>query len=243
MEIAAALETTLQDFPGKIAAEVFTRDCNFRCPHCHARQVLEGSLPPVREEDFLDFCSSSGGWVNGVSICGGEPALQPDLEEFVKKVRALGLSVKIDTNGSCPEVLEKLLSAGLVDYVAMDIKGPPYLWDSITGVKCPADRIKESMLVVQCFPQYEFRTTAVPVLRADDTISFITPEEMENTARFITEHTGRKDHRYFIQKFIPRENGLLDVRMEKFSETPFQLLEQMEKAVRKYLPEVQLRGC
>ena len=243
MEIAAALENTLQDYPGKIAAEIFTRGCNFRCPHCHARAVIEGSLPPVRENDFINFCSNSGGWLNGVSICGGEPTLQPDLEEFIKNVRSAGLSVKLDTNGSRPEILERLLSAKLVDYAAMDVKGPPELWDNIAGVKCPAGKMKESMLIVQRFPEHEFRTTAAPVIRSDGSISFLSAEEAGETARFIAEHTGRQNHRYFIQKFIPRENGLLDARIEKFPETPFALLEKMAEAARKYLPEAQLRGC
>lgn len=241
MEIAAALEITLQDFPGKIAAEIFTRGCNFRCPHCHAKPVLEGTLPPVRQEDVLSYCSSSG-WVNGISICGGEPSLQPGLEAFIKKARSIGLAIKLDTNGSHPEILEKLLAEGLIDYLAMDIKGPLELWNCSCGIKCPAEKMKASILLAQFFPQHEFRTTAAPIARPDGMISFMTADEIGKTAHFIAEHTGCRDHQYFIQKFIPRANGLLDARMEKFPKTPDNLLYAMLEAASKWLPAAQLRG-
>lgn len=242
MDISAALDITLQDFPGEVAAELFTKSCNFCCPHCHAKPVIGGSIKPVREEDFLSYCSASSSWLTGISICGGEPTLQPDLESFLLNVRGLGLKIKVDTNGSKPEVLESLLKKQLADYVAMDIKGPINLWKNITGVNCPAEDMKRSMLIVQHFPRYEFRTTAAPIIRDSGEISFMTAEEIGDTAKFIALYTKNEMHSYFIQKFIPRKNGLLEPKLECFNETPALLLDDMLAEAIKYLPKTQMRG-
>ncbi len=241
MKIGAALEFNLIDYPGRIAAVAFTPGCNYRCPHCHAKPLVDGGMPPVNEEDFFDYLATVKDWVNGVTVCGGEPTLQPDLIAFMKEIKARGLQVKLDTNGSSPEVLSRLLSDKLVDYVAMDVKGPERLWAATAGVTGYAERIKESVRLAAAFPEYEFRTTVSPVVR-DAGISFLTVTEMKETAELIAGNTGSRYHRYFVQKFVPRKNGLLDPGLESFPETPPQLLRDIHAEVVKILPKTEVRG-
>ncbi len=241
MRIRAALGFNLIDYPGKIAAVAFTPGCNYNCPACHAKQILnEDTL--INEDAFLEYLSGVRKWINGVAICGGEPTLEPGLIPFIERLRAEKLAVKLDTNGSSPEVLARLLAGKLADYVAMDVKGPRALWRSITGQGESGDAMIESMRLVARFPRYEFRTTAGPVLRGGGDITFLTAAEIAETAKLILETTGGAGHRYFIQKFVPRKDGLLDSRLEKFPETPGELLEEMRKAAAVYLPGTEIRG-
>jgi pyruvate formate lyase activating enzyme len=181
-------------------------------------------------------------WVNAVVICGGEPTLQPGLIPFIKELRSRGLAVKLDTNGSNPKVLAQLLADKLVDYVAMDIKGPRFLWPATAGVEGHETAMDESIKLVAAFPDYEFRTTVAPVVRGDGEISFLTVHEMAAAAKLIAAATGSGAHKYYVQKFVPRKNGLLDKRLEVFPETPPQLLQDIHKEVTKHLPNTQIRG-
>ena len=241
MKIGAALDFNLIDYPGKIAAMAFTTLCNYQCPHCHAAPLLKGS-GDIGTEGFLGYLDTVKEWVNGVVICGGEPTLQPGLKPFLGRLRERGLSIKLDTNGSNPKVLEQLLGEGLVDYVAMDVKGPKFLWPATAGVEGHEEAMAESLKLVAKFPDYEFRTTVAPVVRAGEDISFLTVPEMAAAARLIVSATGGNAHKYFVQKFVPRKDGLLDSRLESFPETPHQLLKDVHKEVAKYIPDSRIRG-
>ncbi|MBU2575358.1 MAG: anaerobic ribonucleoside-triphosphate reductase activating protein [Elusimicrobia bacterium] len=241
MRIRELLKFNLIDYPGKISAVVFVPGCNYSCPACHAKKILnEESL--IKEDDFFKYLGEARQWVNGVVLCGGEPTLEADLIPFARKLAAAGIPVKLDTNGSSPEVLERLLNEKLINYAAMDVKGPPRLLGSITGtLSVPAQAVKRSIRAVAGFPDYEYRTTIVPVIRDEGNISFLTPAELSDTARMITETTGSSGHKYYIQKFVPRKDGLLDKRLESFPETPLPLLEEMKAEAAKYLPECEIR--
>ena len=128
---------TLLDFPGRVAATLFTAGCNFRCPFCHnASLVLRaGEVEEIPEKDLLSYLEKRGGLLDGVCITGGEPLLNPDIEELIVKIRSYGLLVKLDTNGYRPEVLQSLVEAGLVDYVAMDVKNSPSRYNLTAGVE------------------------------------------------------------------------------------------------------------
>ncbi len=241
MKIGAALEFNLIDYPGKIAAVAFTPGCNYACPHCHAAPLLRDA-GDIGEEGFFRYLDTVRNWVDGVTICGGEPTLQPGLFEFARRLKERKLAVKVDTNGSNPKVLERLLGEGLADYVAMDVKGPKFLWPATAGVEGHAEAMAESLRLVARFPEYEFRTTLAPVVRGNGEISFLTAQEMAAAARLITSLTGSGDHRYFVQKFVPRKDGLLDKRLEAFPETPRRLLEEAHAEVSKYLPKAEIRG-
>ncbi len=241
MKIGAALGFNLIDYPGKIAAVAFTPGCNYLCPHCHAAPLL-ANTKDIGDQGFLQYLDTVKEWVTGVVICGGEPTLQPDLIPFIEQVRNRNLAVKIDTNGSNPKVMAQLLARDLVDYVAMDVKGPEFLWPATAGVPGYQPEMLESMKLVAQFPIYEYRTTVVPVIREGENISFLTVPEMAAAAQLIITATGSSAHKYYVQKFIPRKNGLLDKRLESFPETPPQLLQDIHKEVLKHLPNTQVRG-
>ena len=126
MKICGLQKTTLLDFPGKVAATLFTGGCNFRCPFCHNSGLLSGDAEELYTPgEILRFLEKRKNILEGVCITGGEPTLQPDLEDFIRDIRSLGLAVKLDTNGYRPDILKALCRKGLLDYVAMDIKGGP----------------------------------------------------------------------------------------------------------------------
>lgn len=241
MKIRAALGFNLIDYPGKIAAVAFAPGCDYLCPACHAKPLLNDNVL-ISEDDFLKYLDGVRQWVNGVVVCGGEPTLQPGLVPFLARLKAKNLPVKLDTNGGSPEVLGRLLAEKLVAYAAMDVKGPRGLWAKVSGLPGDGAAMLESMRLVVKFPDYEFRTTVVPVLRGGEEISFLTAAEMADTAKLIVETTGCGGHKYYIQKFMPRKGGLLDPRLESFPETPVSLLEEMKKEVSAYLPKCEIRG-
>jgi len=244
MNIRGMRTFSMIDFPGKLSCVVFAGNCNFKCAYCHNPSLVfdPESQPEITEKQFLAFLDKRVGRLDGVVISGGEPSLRRGLVSFAKKIKAKGFLIKLDTNGSSPEVLARLLAGKLADYVAMDVKGPRALWRSITGQGESGDAMIESMRLVARFPRYEFRTTAGPVLRGGGDITFLTAAEIAETAKLILETTGGAGHRYFIQKFVPRKDGLLDSRLEKFPETPGELLEEMRKAAAVYLPGTEIRG-
>ena len=127
MLILGLNKTTLLDYPGFVAATLFTGGCNFRCPYCHNRDLVlkDQSLVPLSEEEIFAFLQKRRNVLTGVCITGGEPTLYPDLPEFISQIRELGYLVKLDTNGTNPQMLGDLIRAGLIDYCAMDIKNAP----------------------------------------------------------------------------------------------------------------------
>ena len=164
MKLCGLQKTTLLDFPGRIAAAIFTGGCNFSCPFCHNSGLLGSQTPEsYNVQDVLDFLSKRKHILEGVCITGGEPTLQPDLEEFIVQIRALGLAVKLDTNGYRPDVLQSLCQKGLLDFVAMDIKAGRSHYSKAAGVSgLFMEQIDESIQFLKsgAIP-YEFRTTAV----------------------------------------------------------------------------------
>lgn len=173
MTIAGIIKQSFVDYPGSISAVVFTHGCNMNCVFCQNRHIIdpERQSSHIDEEKVLDFLEKRAGFLDGVVISGGEPALQPDLEEFILKVKNMGYSVKLDTNGTCPEVIEKLLKKDMLDYIAMDIKAPLEKYSEICRCDIDIKRIEESMSVIMSSGvDYEFRTTCCPQLDNDDLI-------------------------------------------------------------------------
>jgi pyruvate formate lyase activating enzyme len=196
---------SLSDFPGHVAAVVFTQGCNFRCPYCHNGSLIPmdpptglsgrqtGVLIPL--EEVFRFLDMRQGQLNGLVVSGGEPTLQPDISRFFHRVRSMGYQIKLDTNGSRPEVLVELLLEDLVDFIAMDIKAPFALYDRLTGVCAPKERLEESIaLIAQSGIDHEFRTTVVEPLLSEDDLQVI--QEMVP-----------QGSRYRLQEFRP-ENAL-----------------------------------
>ncbi|MFA5128866.1 MAG: anaerobic ribonucleoside-triphosphate reductase activating protein [Patescibacteria group bacterium] len=195
MIIGGLQKLTLIDYPGKIACTVFTVGCNFRCHFCHNPELIdpaEFKLSEIIEEKvFFDFLNSRHGLLDGVCITGGEPTLHPDLPEFIKKIRILGFLVKLDTNGTNPEMLKALIAEKMIDYISMDIKTllQKESYEKVAGATVDIENIKQSIgIIMQSGLEYEFRTTVVPGLHNEENIL--------DLANFI-----RGAKKYYLQQF------------------------------------------
>ena len=225
MTFGGIQKLTLLDYPGKVACTVFTVGCNFRCPFCHNGSLVEGApIETISEEVVLDLLTKRKGILEGVCITGGEPLLQPELPDFLRRVKALGYPVKLDTNGSFPEKLKALVAEGLVDYVAMDLKNAPARYAETAGVETP--NVDESIdFLLSGEVDYEFRTTVVA--------EYHTVADIEAAAKRIS---GAK--RYFLQNFVESEFVL----QPGLSACTRETLEEMKKAASQYVADVSLRG-
>ena len=228
MIIRGLQKTTLLDFPEKLACTVFTGGCNFRCPFCHNASLVlnSGAIEEIPEDEFFSYLSRRKEVLDGVCITGGEPLLNSDIFEFIKKIRSYGLLVKLDTNGSMPDRLEALLDAGLVDYVAMDIKNAPTKYALTAGVdESPAEIERSIDIIIKKAPEYEFRTTVVRELH-----------EKEDIIKIANRIKNAK--KYFLQSYV--DSG--DIISSGFSAySPMEMLEILENT-RKILPCTALRG-
>ncbi|MFH0834114.1 MAG: anaerobic ribonucleoside-triphosphate reductase activating protein [Patescibacteria group bacterium] len=230
MQIAALQKLTLLDFPGRTACTVFTPGCNFRCGFCHNPElVLPEKFPKlILEEKFFEFLDRRKGLLDGVCITGGEPTLQKDLLEFCKKIRKRGFAVKLDTNGSQPEVLEKLFRAGLLDYVALDIKASPENYSALVGVNI-FDKVRASKkLIEQSGAEFELRTTLIRELHDE--------KEFQKILEFI-----RGAPKYFLQNFSNR-GGCLDPAFEKMHGFTNSELEKMRERAKEFVGECGIRN-
>ncbi|MBU1077298.1 MAG: anaerobic ribonucleoside-triphosphate reductase activating protein [Spirochaetes bacterium] len=172
MKIGGLLKFSLIDYPGKIAAVIFTQGCNFRCPFCHNSELVLSELYGTlySEQNILKLFNSRKGFLEGVVITGGEPTIQEGLADFLKEIKRSGFSVKLDTNGSNPDVLNNLITRKLIDYIAMDIKAPFDKYDTVTDSDVNIDDIRSSIGIIESSGlEYEFRTTVVqPFLNIKD---------------------------------------------------------------------------
>lgn len=204
MKISGLQKMTLLDFPGKVACTVFLQGCNFRCPFCHNSGLLDAGAPgEITKEALLDFLKKRKGLLDGVCITGGEPTVQPELPQLLQQIKALGYSIKLDTNGTHPDILKELVTSGLVDYVAMDIKNCPRRYAETVGLpKSPLDKIEQSIrfLMNGTLP-FEFRTTVVEEFHDDTAIA-----EMVQWLQALV--PDKKLDHYFLQPFVDRDSVL-----------------------------------
>ena len=174
MNIAGVQKVTLLDYPGKVACEIFTQGCNFACPFCQNSGLIPlTNTGEFSEEEIFEYLNLRKNILDGVVITGGEPTVQKDLKEFIKKIKELGLLVKLDTNGGNPKVLQELIDEELVDYVAMDIKNVFNKYNITAGKKVALDNIKKSIEILKRSKiDYEFRTTIIKEMHSlDDIVS------------------------------------------------------------------------
>ena len=227
---------TLLDYPGFTACTVFVSGCDFACPFCQNASLIEHKRT-VPLCSPLDFLKTRQGLLDGVCISGGEPLLQDGLESFIDKVKELGFLVKIDTNGSNPQKLKKLIESGKIDYVAMDIKNSPEKYAQTIGLpNYDITRIEESINLLLTGTQseakpgtstipFEFRTTVVK--------EFHTEEDLLSIARWIS---GAK--MYFLQKFVDSD----DVKQKGLHSYSDKEMQQLLNAVKTLFPTAELRG-
>lgn len=177
MKIGGLVPFSLCDYPGHIAAVIFTQGCNFRCPFCHNGYLIpiEVSIDQlVPERTIFDFLEKSRKNLDAVVVSGGEPTIQPDLMDFVHRIKALGYSIKLDTNGSRPNTIKTLLQLRLIDYIAMDIKAPFKIYDRLTDVRTPISQIRQSIdMIARPGIDHEFRTTVVNSLLSTEDVQAI----------------------------------------------------------------------
>ena len=177
MQIGGLQKNSLIDYPGKLSSVIFCSGCNFDCPYCHNPDLVRGPgncLNNLSSGAVYGFLDQRRGFLDGVVISGGEPTLQPDLANLCRKIKDLGFPLKLDTNGSRPEVLQYLVEEGLVDYIAMDLKTDPVLYQTYIKSDCRPDPIVASVeLIMSSGIDYEFRTTCVKPIVTDQTIANI----------------------------------------------------------------------
>ncbi|MBZ9572298.1 anaerobic ribonucleoside-triphosphate reductase activating protein [Patescibacteria group bacterium] len=205
MEIGGLQKLTLIDYPGKISCTVFLTGCDFKCPWCYSSElVLPEKIkkqPGISQKEFFKFLKERKSLLEGVVICGGEPTINKELPNFIKKIKKLGYLVKLDTNGSNPRILKNLINKGLIDYVAMDVKAPKEKYNKVAGGKVNIKNIEKSIEILkEGKVDYEFRTTVVPALHKKEDILKI----------FKWIKPARK---YFLQNFRPEKT--IDPKFEK----------------------------
>ena len=229
MEIKGITNTTLNDYPGKVAATVFVGGCDFCCPYCHNRSLVvkPERLPSMKEDDVLAFLEQRKVALEGVCITGGEPLKQRDLGGFLRKIKDMGYKVKLDTNGYDPTHLSHLLKDELIDYISMDIKNSPVNYGRTAG--CPGFELNRVRLSVDLIRDsgidYEFRTTVVKELHS--------APDLEDIGRWL-----QGVRAYYIQPYVDGD----DVIMPVFSSYDKKQMQEFVKMLQYYIPNTGLRG-
>lgn len=225
--IGGLQKVTLLDFPGKVACTVFMTGCNLRCPYCHNPDLVltKDNGKYISEKEFFEFLLSRKGKLDGVCITGGEPTLYPNLTNLIRRIREMGFLVKLDSDGTAPEILKPLLREKLLDYVAMDIKNAPSRYAETCGADVIEQVKKSAALLKSSNIDYEFRTTVCH--------PFHSPKCMEEIGRWL-----RNAKRYYIQPFVDSGN-LLGSGVSVMTKSE---LETLLNAVKSYIPAAELRG-
>lgn len=195
MNIVGLVKTSFVDYPGKIAAVVFTQGCNLRCTYCHNFDLLDIKDTPtcLSPKEIFGFLAQRKGMIDAVVVSGGEPTLQKDLPDFIEEIKALGLLVKLDTNGTKPDLIKALIDAKLLDYIAMDLKAPLHKYVQVTGTSCSklASVFQSAAIIKSSGLAHEFRTTLCPELEAEDILRIIGDFEID--ANYVVQCCRDKD--------------------------------------------------
>jgi len=232
MKIKHLEPATFIDYPGKISCTIFLYGCPFRCGFCYNPSlVLKEETPDISQEEILDFLKSRIGLIEGVCFTGGEPLMNID-EEFLEKIKALGYYIKLDTNGSFPERIKKLIEKKLVDYIAMDIKGPNEDYQKIIGTNFPLEKIEENIKIISKFPNYEFRTTIIEKIH--------TKEKVEAMLKWTTSLIGGKIKTFSLQGF-QNHGDFVDNKFKQEKNTTGLYLEELKKLSKNYAETVNVK--
>jgi pyruvate formate lyase activating enzyme len=228
MKLHGIQKMTLLDFPGVVSCTIFLGGCDFRCPFCHNFELIDGTAQPVMTDDeLIDFLRSRKALLDGVAITGGEPCLHRDLPELIRRIRAEGYKVKLDTNGYHPELLKSILDEGIVDYVAMDVKNSEEKYALTCGLdSIDMGKIKQSLaLLMNGNTDYELRTTVIK--------EFHEEQDFEKIGEMI-----RGAKRYFLQRFTDRET----VPYGNLSAPSFDEMYKYAEIARNFVTNTELRG-
>lgn len=229
MKILGFEKMSLVDFDGLVSATLFTGGCNFKCGFCHNSPLVSSykDLPEIPQDDILAYLKKRQGILDGVCVSGGEPTLNNDLPEFIEKIKNLGYKVKLDTNGTNPDMVKQLFNDGLVDYFAMDIKNDKKAYAKIIGFDAfDTAKVEKTVEFFLTAPvKYEFRTTLVN--------EFHTKENMINIGKWI-----KGADKYFLQKFKENENCI----EQGFSPVEEEKAKEFIEILTPYIPTIKLRG-
>lgn len=231
MNIRGLYKTSLVDFPGKITSVVFTGGCNLQCGYCHNPDMVLGSgnVSAVSEDYVFEFLSGRRKLIDGVTVTGGEPAIQADLPRFLEKIRDMGFLVKLDTNGFFPDVIRSVTEAGLVDYVALDVKSSPEKYNLVTGRDFPFSTVLETInILAGSGTDFELRTTCIPQLVTAEDISLIGDAV-----------GGVK--KYSLQQFV-NTGRLIDPSLQELSPYPVAYIELMKNKCLEFAESCIIRG-
>ena len=233
IEIKGFISNSLLDWEGKIASVIFLPYCNLECPYCYASKLIKTpeKLKTISKQEILSFLKQKSGWIDGVVILGGEPTIHKDLPEFIQDFKSLDLQIKLDTNGTCPDMIKLLLKEKLLDYIAMDIKAPldQEKYNKAAGTQVDLDAIKESIaLIRESGIDYEFRTTFSK--------SFLLLDDLVNISKYIK---GAK--RYRLQKFLKKEGEMLDETLDNKDEYTDEEIAKTLEQIKEYIDDVRVR--
>lgn len=226
MRIYGLQKLSLVDYPGKTAAVLFTGGCNFRCPFCHNFGLVQDPGEPLDDGEVFGYLKKRAGLLDAVVITGGEPLIHPDIADLIEKVRALGYPVKLDTNGTFPARLAELLTRGLVDYVAMDIKNSREKYYLTAGCDVDLDSVNKSIMLLKSgTTDFEFRTTVVSQLHEE--------EDFVNIGEWI-----KGGEKYYLQRFKDSEN----VPYGNLTAPSDSEMERFLSVIQRFVPNAALRG-
>ncbi len=230
MNIKGIHKTSLVDYPGKICSIVFSGGCNLRCRYCHNPELARnsGEIAGISNDEVLDFVRKRKGLIDGVALSGGEPTMSTNLVSFLRSLREMGLSTKIDTNGLNPAVIERLLSLNLLDYIAVDVKTSPQKYGSLTGDTNAFPQVRRTIEVLKsAHVEFEIRTTCIP--------SYVTLDDLKSIGREIGPVP-----RYFLQQFV--NSKTLDESLRSCVPYPVSTLREFQRYVRTFASICELRG-
>lgn len=233
LQIKGFIETSFLDWDSKIVSVVFVPFCNFKCPFCHNSELILNpqGFNSVEFNKIEKFLNEHHDFIDGICLTGGEPCMHAEsgLFDFIKHVRKMGLLVKLDTNGAFPEILRRLIGEKLIDYIAMDIKGPlDKRYDKAAGVKVDIGKIKESIdIIMHSGVEYEFRTTVVPGIHTEDDIVDIA-KSISGAAKLV------------LQQFVPKNTW--DSALQSVKPYDIDVFDRTVKSIRPFVKHVCLRG-
>ncbi len=226
MKVLGLQKLTLLDYPGYVACTIFTGGCNFKCPFCQNTSLVNYDEKDLGENNILEFLRQRKPYLDAVCISGGEPTIQKDLKDFIKKVKKLGYLIKLDTNGTNPTLIKELIEDKLIDYVAMDIKNSKEKYNQTIGLNYDINLIEKSInLLLENTMDYEFRTTVVKDFHDDD--------DFKKIACWIK---GAK--KYVLQQFVDSDN----VMQGGLSSHPKEKLFEFKKILELELKNIEIRG-
>ncbi|TRZ80088.1 anaerobic ribonucleoside-triphosphate reductase activating protein [bacterium] len=229
VKIGGFQKTSLIDYPKHLSAIIWTIDCNFRCPFCYNQELVFGGAPLVSEKEIINYLKKRQGILEALVITGGEPTLQKDLKGFIKKVKKLDYLVKIDTNGTNPNILKELLDEHLIDYVAMDIKAPKGKYSILAGAEVNLKNIEKSIKIIKKqAPDYEFRTTIVPDL--------LKKRDIIDIAKWL-----KGSRRYILQQF-QKPSDLINKNFNKLKPYKKEFFKEILKEIKPYFDCCEIRG-